>query len=173
MLRRDRVPLNLFPQSGVLLATLYIESIFGLFLFPHLQSSVHLQPIGNIYTADRHFRPTFCIGSELSHFQSKFSDRMLYASSLPRFKKSITQVDLSQFLKCAVTKSHIILSIIFCYVFLFLVCLFLALCIWNVCLVSDICIRLRAVIGARREPYCPARCVDICNGCFVLLGEIK
>ena len=45
-------------------------------------------------------------------------------------------------------------------VFLFLVCLFLALCIWNVCLVSDICIRPRlwAVIGARREPYCPARC---------------
>ena len=36
--------------------------------------------------------------------------------------------------------------------FLFLVCLFLALCIWNVCLVSDICIRLWA------EPYCPARC---------------
>ena len=25
-------------------------------------------------------------------------------------------------------------------------------------LVSDICIRLWAVIGARREPYCPARC---------------
>ena len=53
-------------------------------------------------------------------------------------------------------------------------CLFLVLCIWNVCLVSDICIRLWAVIGARREPYCPARCeIDICNCCFVLLGEIN
>jgi len=36
--------------------------------------------------------------------------------------------------------------------------LFLASYIWNACLVSDICIRLWAVIGARQEPYCPARC---------------
>ena len=42
---------------------------------------------------------------------------------------------------------------------------------------NDICIRLwAAVIGARREPYCPARCELIfCNCYFVglLLGEIK
>ena len=73
---------------------------------------------------------------------------------------------------CAMTKSYRI-SIIFSAVFLFLVCLVLALCIWNVCLVSDICIRLWAVIGAQREPYCPARWVDICNYCFVLLGKIN
>ena len=49
----------------------------------------------------------------------------------------------------------------------------LALRIWNICLVSDVCIRLWAVIGARRGPYCPARCELICNCCFVLLGEIN
>ena len=50
----------------------------------------------------------------------------------------------------------------------------IALCIWNVCLVSDICIRLWAVIGARREPYCPARCELIfVTAVFILLGEIN
>ena len=73
---------------------------------------------------------------------------------------------------CVYTKSYIISIIFFCCVFIS--CVFvLALCIWNVCLISDICIRLWAVIGAQREPYCPARWVDICNYCFVLLGEIN
>jgi len=79
-------------------------------------------------------------------------------SSLPRFKKSHKLTSRSSW--SVMCDDYVIYNLyyFFCYVFLFLVCLFLALCIWNVCLVSDICIRQWAVIGARREPYCPARC---------------